>query len=134
MNRKGKILWVDDDALLLEPLVTPLKDSGYYIRIAFDAAEALDALRSEPFDLLLLDIYLPVGNCPHIDKALKYIGIEILKLMSLWDIKVPTIVFSVVRASELGDLTDFGVKKILYKARLPPDELLEIVEEILEIS
>jgi CheY-like chemotaxis protein/anti-sigma regulatory factor (Ser/Thr protein kinase) len=59
MNR---ILVVDDDKATRHVLQTVLKNAGYATSVAKDGVEALKALGSEPFDLLLLDVWMPRMN------------------------------------------------------------------------
>jgi CheY-like chemotaxis protein len=54
-----QILWVDDEAELLEPHRLFLTDKGYAVEMATNADDALDLLRHRPFDLLLLDEQMP---------------------------------------------------------------------------
>ncbi len=54
-----RLLLVDDDRFLLRALENLLSAEGYYCRSAVSAEEARDALRGEPFDLIVLDIGLP---------------------------------------------------------------------------
>jgi DNA-binding response OmpR family regulator len=49
------VLWVDDEAELLEPHRLFLKERGLEVEMATNAADALELLRRRPFDLLLLD-------------------------------------------------------------------------------
>jgi DNA-binding response OmpR family regulator len=53
------VLWVDDEAELLEPHRLILRDRGYDVHMATNAADALELLRRRPFDLLLLDEQMP---------------------------------------------------------------------------
>lgn len=55
----GRILVVDDDALNRVLLSTSLQDAGYLVGLAEDGLQALDALRSQPFDVVLLDLIMP---------------------------------------------------------------------------
>lgn len=55
----GKILLVDDDRFILNPLARVLGLQGYHCTMAISAAEAWQALEKEAFDLMLLDIGLP---------------------------------------------------------------------------
>ena len=55
----GKILLVDDDRFILNPLARVLGLQGYHCTMAVTAAEAWQALEREEFDLMLLDIGLP---------------------------------------------------------------------------
>jgi CheY-like chemotaxis protein/anti-sigma regulatory factor (Ser/Thr protein kinase) len=56
MNR---ILLVDDDKVTRHVLQRLLTDAGFVTSVAEDGAEGLKALRAEPFDLLLLDVWMP---------------------------------------------------------------------------
>lgn len=53
------VLWVDDEAELLEPHRMFLQERGLEVEMATNAADALDLLRRRPFDLLLLDEQMP---------------------------------------------------------------------------
>lgn len=53
------ILWVDDEAELLEPHRLFLRDRGFDVHMATNAADAIELLRRRPFDLLLLDEQMP---------------------------------------------------------------------------
>jgi len=53
------ILVVDDVRLDREILRKYLTKMGYFVRCAEDGLEALEILRTESFDLVLLDIVMP---------------------------------------------------------------------------
>jgi len=57
-----KILWIEDDAKELAPLLWPLEDEEYEINVATDAVQAIDLLNKDTYDLILLDILLPTGQ------------------------------------------------------------------------
>lgn len=54
-----KILVVDDDILVVEALRGLLSASGYKVEVATRGQEALDILKRESFDLLILDVVMP---------------------------------------------------------------------------
>jgi CheY-like chemotaxis protein len=58
----SKILVVDDDRITRHVLQSVLNNAGYSTSVAKDGVEALDALRAERFDLLLLDVWMPRMN------------------------------------------------------------------------
>ena len=58
MNRK-KILVVDDDRVILKSLTIKLNAWGYDVTTASDGGAALSAVRTQPPDLILLDISFP---------------------------------------------------------------------------
>lgn len=52
---KGLILWVDDEIDLLRPHVLFLEAKGYSVTTVTNAEDALELVRQDPFDLVLLD-------------------------------------------------------------------------------
>ncbi|MWV26570.1 response regulator [Aurantiacibacter rhizosphaerae] len=65
-----KLLLVDDEASLREPLADYLSRQGFAVRQATDAAKARSALLEETPDLVLLDIMMPgedgISLCRHL--------------------------------------------------------------------
>lgn len=57
-----RILIVEDDSLLNKTLSYNLASDGYDITAVFNASSAIDKLRTNEYDLVLLDINLPDGN------------------------------------------------------------------------
>ena len=55
----ARILLVEDDSSIREITAIGLAGAGFTVTTAADGAEALDRFRSEPFDLVLLDVMLP---------------------------------------------------------------------------
>src|SRR3954469_16044465 len=53
------VLWVDDEADLLESHRIFLREKGYEVETATNADDAVELLRRRPFDLLLLDEQMP---------------------------------------------------------------------------
>ncbi len=59
VDRKGRILVVDDDAQILSLLRRGLSFEGYDVDTAMDGAEALAKVRETEPDLVILDVMLP---------------------------------------------------------------------------
>ncbi len=59
MNRKIKILWVDDEVDLLISFVLFLQEKGYIVKTVTNGADAVVAVVNEKFDLILLDEMMP---------------------------------------------------------------------------
>jgi DNA-binding response OmpR family regulator len=59
MQAKGDVLVVDDDQPTIDFITEVLRDEGYAVRTAGDAAHAREAIIVQPPDLLLLDLHLP---------------------------------------------------------------------------
>ena len=55
----GSVLVVDDDPVTREMLSGSLRGQGHTVTTAVDGRAALDLLRSEPFDVVLLDVLMP---------------------------------------------------------------------------
>ncbi len=53
------VLWVDDEAELLEPHRMFLRDKGFDVEMATNADDAVEMVRRRPFDLVLLDEQMP---------------------------------------------------------------------------
>ena len=54
-----RVLLVDDDEGIVEPLRHALEDRGYEVLVARDGSEALRAVERDAPDLILLDIVMP---------------------------------------------------------------------------
>ena len=57
-----RILIVDDEKEIVESLTLCLKREGYEVSVAFDGEEALQKLRDDNPDLVILDLMLPKLN------------------------------------------------------------------------
>jgi two-component system nitrogen regulation response regulator NtrX len=117
----AKILIVDDELGIRQSLAGVLGDEGFQVRTAASAAECEHALRTENFDLLLLDIWLPDAD-----------GLDLLERLRAhpeWAATAPSVVMisghgsveSAVRATKLGAF-DFlekplGIEKTLLTIR-----------------
>ena len=60
MSQKAKILIVDDEPFNVDVLQQELEDLNYLIITAFNGQEALDKIKSQQPDLILLDLMMPV--------------------------------------------------------------------------
>ena len=66
-----RLLLVEDDRLIAEPLVETLRDHGYGVDGVRDGALAENVLRNHPYDLLLLDLGLPKRSGLDVLRALR---------------------------------------------------------------
>jgi CheY-like chemotaxis protein len=55
-----KILVVDDDRLSQHLMQVLLKGEGYQVEVASNGSEALEAVKYQPFDVVLMDLQMPV--------------------------------------------------------------------------
>lgn len=56
---KISILWVDDEIDLLKPHILFLEQKGYEVVTSNNGDDALDIIRSRPFDIVFLDEHMP---------------------------------------------------------------------------
>ena len=62
MEKRAKILLVDDDVDFVESTKTILESKPYEVIVAYDGDEALQKARAEKPDLILLDVIMPVKD------------------------------------------------------------------------
>lgn len=74
MKAKGRILVVDDNYELCGSLLDILKLNGYNVRIAHDGEQAVEIVKNDRFDLVIMDIKLPGMNGIEASKILKNIA------------------------------------------------------------
>lgn len=55
----SRILIVDDEKYVQEKIIRTLSKNGYDVDAANDGCEALEILKKESYDLLILDIFMP---------------------------------------------------------------------------
>ena len=70
-DQKGRILVVDDEPLNVKLLGSQLAAKGYEIASATSGAEALERVRNDPPDLILLDVMMPGIDGYEVTRRLK---------------------------------------------------------------
>ena len=128
----GRVLVVDDDPVNRAILVGSLEAQGYSAGVASDGREALRVLREGGFDVVLLDLVMPVMD-----------GFEVLRTMKEDDRlrSLPVIVVSaleemesVVRCIEMG-AADYLAKPfdpVLLRARLKASLAAKRLNDVVE--
>jgi len=116
-----RLLVVDDDHAFRVSTAALLRSDGYDVDIASDASAAVQAMRSQAYDLVLLDLRMP-----GID------GIQLVETLRIWGESVPVLMISgygtvesAVRAMHVGT-DDFLTKPV------EPEVLSARVAELLE--
>lgn len=59
MDKKIRILWVDDEIDLLKPYTLFLEDKGYILSVASNGEDALQMVAQDDYDLIFLDENMP---------------------------------------------------------------------------
>jgi len=75
--KKTVILLVDDEETIVTSLRGGLEDEGYIVITAADGLKALDIIKSQPLDIVFLDIWLPGIDGLETLKAIKDFNAEI---------------------------------------------------------
>lgn len=128
MERKAKILLVDDDIDFVESTKIVLESKPYEVIVAFEGNEALRKAREERPDLILLDIIMPVKDgfsaAEQLKKDPQLSKIPTLMLTS-FSVRRGETAIPVSRGLTL-DVEDYIEKPVT------PEELLAIVEKYLK--
>jgi len=72
MGEKTKILLVDDEPDLVQMIKLRLKAAGYEVATAGDGQQALEAVKTEKPDLMILDLMLPKLDGYKVCRFLKF--------------------------------------------------------------
>jgi adenylate cyclase len=118
MLNQGLVLVVDDNEMNRDLLSRRLQRQGFTIMMAEDGQQALDKMRSQSFDLVLLDVMMPQMNGYQVleylkaDTNLRHIPVIMISALDDMD--------SVVRCIELGaeDYLFKPFNQTLLKARI----------------
>lgn len=87
-EKKKSILLVEDEENLHEALKLNLELEGYDVTSAFDGVSALNAVRDEYFDLIVLDVMLPEMD-----------GISVAETIRISNNEVPILILSAKNSS-----------------------------------
>jgi len=83
MTEAARILVVDDEPIVLVSIRKILNRAGHEVETATTAAEALEKLETEHFDLIITDLIMPELS-----------GMELLKILDRKSISVPSIMIT----------------------------------------
>jgi two-component system, NtrC family, response regulator HydG len=81
MDEQTRILIVDDNTSLGRTMSLVLERKGYSVMVAGDGLEALEKAREEPFDIVFMDIKMPLMNGVETYKELRRIRPEAAVMM-----------------------------------------------------
>lgn len=92
-----RILLVEDDAVLRDVMLHSLQDAGHRVDVAASLAQARHFWQVQPFDAVLLDLNLPVGDKP--DSALGN-GLSVLREARARGDRTPVLVLTARNRTE----------------------------------
>ncbi len=122
MNQETKkILVVEDEESVASVLVEKLKNSGFEAEYVIDGKLALEKVKNNNFNLVLLDLFLPVMD-----------GFEFLEKLKKSNIKIPVIVSSNLGTEEqIERVKNLGAKDYFVKAETSIEEIIERIKKFL---
>ena len=118
-----RILLVEDEDFIRELYTRQLVKAGFTVKSAIDGQSGLDLLKTEQFDLLLLDIMLPGMN-----------GLQVLREFKTQN---PTSQMITILLTNLGQEAvikegfELGAQAYLIKASYTPDQVVNEVKNAL---
>jgi len=119
----AKLIIIEDDPFLLSILAEKLKEAGFGIEMAADGEDGLNKIKSEDFDLVLLDIVLPKIDGFKILEELR--GDNQLK-------KIPVIILSnLYDKNSIDKAILLGAKEYIVKAYNTPEEIVLKIKSFL---
>ncbi|EAW37067.1 adenylate/guanylate cyclase domain-containing protein [Lyngbya sp. PCC 8106] len=112
------VLIVDDNEVNRDLLARRITREGYQVMLASNGFEALEMMRSQPLDLVLLDIMMPQMNGYQVLEAVK--ADQSLRYIPMIMISAVNDIESVVRCIELGaeDYLSKPFNPVLLRARI----------------
>ncbi|UCD95241.1 MAG: GAF domain-containing protein [Candidatus Zixiibacteriota bacterium] len=111
-GRSEKILVIDDEARMCESLDELLSNSGYSVTTTQSPADAVDKIKTDPYDLIITDIKMPEIS-----------GLEILKTAK--DVDPETIVILMTGYASLESSLD-AIKNGAFEYLLKPVEFSQL--------
>lgn len=124
MNPQSKkILLVEDEDFIRDLYVRQLTKEGFQVKSAVDGQSGLNLLKSEGFDLLLLDIMLPGMN-----------GLQLLREFKTNNPKSPMITILLTNLGQeavIKEGFELGAQAYLIKASYTPDQVVQEVKNAL---
>lgn len=122
---KKRILIVEDERPLSQALSLKLQGAGFETTVATDGEEALNLIKTELFDALLLDLVMPILD-----------GFQVLQQLQKLS-KKPPVIFVLSNLSQHEDevrVRALGAQKFFIKSNTSLSTLVDEVKKAVNIS
>jgi DNA-binding response OmpR family regulator len=119
-----KIMLVEDDHFLSSLLKARLEKDGFGVLQAFDGQQAIEMLKTERPNLVILDLIMPKTN-----------GFEVLKTITLTPgiEKIPVVIVSnLAQDSDIEKARELGAKEYFVKVKISIDDLIEKIKDLVQ--
>jgi len=122
MSNMKKILIAEDEKPIAKAMELKLVHSGFEVQVAFDGEEALEALKKEEFDLVILDLIMPKRD-----------GFSTLQEIKKRGIKIPVIISSNLSQEEdFKKAKELGAVDFFIKSNTPINDIVESIKKYLK--
>ena len=118
-----KVMIVEDDRFLSFLLKSRLEKDGFTVEQVFDGEEAVQKLKQDVPDLIILDLIMP-----------KVTGFEVLKTVSVNPelAKIPVVIVSnLAQDSDIEKARELGAKEYYVKVKVSIDDLVGRIKTLL---
>ena len=118
-----KVLLVEDDQFLIDIYTTKLKSEGFDLLLAQEGEEALEKIKNDKPDLVILDIVLPNVDGWQVLKQIKDIqGAEKIKILVLSNLG---------QKEEVEKGLKLGADKYLIKSNFTPSQVVAELKKLI---
>ncbi len=120
-KNKKKILLAEDDKFIARAYQDGLTRAGYEVVSAVNGQEAIDKIKSEKPDLVLLDLIMPKKN-----------GFEVLEeIKADQTLKMPVIILSnLSQDSDIEKAKELGAVDYIVKSNFSMKEVIKQIEKV----
>src|SRR3954464_7728547 len=116
-----RILIVEDDPKISSALVIRLQAAGYKTLTAVDGLEALDLIVSQKPDLIIMDIWMPVGVGFSVAQRLRKLGLASIPVIFITASRIKGLRHTAAQLGAAG----------FFEKPYDPEQLLGAVSEVL---
>ena len=122
MEEKLKILIAEDEVAIARALNLKLTHEGFESKVAINGQEAIENLKKEKFDLLILDLIMPQLD-----------GFGVLAEIKASGIKIPTIIISNLSQQEdINKAKEMGANHFFVKSETPISDIVKKIKQDLK--
>lgn len=123
MAEAKKIIVIEDDRFLSSLIKARLEKDGFVVLQAFDGEEAIQALKLERPNLIILDLIMP-----------KVTGFEVLQAISILPgfESVPVVILSnLAQESDIEKARQLGAREYFVKVKISIDDLIGKIKSLM---
>jgi DNA-binding response OmpR family regulator len=123
LNNSKKILIAEDEKPLARALTLKLEHAGFTVKSVGEGESALEELRNNKYDFMLLDLVMPKKD-----------GFSVLEEINKDGIKIKVAVLTnLIQEEDKKKVHDLGVDIFMEKANTPIADIIKKVSEILKV-